>query len=343
MEMGDSIVSAPVFVPKNFVGVCVGNSLSAPGAIKHSLVRNWDYKGTNGANGDAIMAFINPSAGTYNWSTFDQLFSNNTDKDIIFTLGNPPDYLVSRAAVGGAYRGTKGNMCPDDLLAWATAVKEVVSRAKNTFGRTGLKWEMWNEIDQTSCYNDTVSLLGPYTKATVQAIKEIDPTAIAIGPSIAGMYSANAKVSGTYIKLSDGAGGITATWLDGVAMHYYIQLIAQKSAFDNPIHYVNAYRDFQGMMAEAGCRLPVYVTESGVIAADTDGWRQYQRRLLAWAALGAKCVLMYSYDSTGYPMSSYVSQINTVFGLLKEGDIISRCEIGMAKMTIVINGQEYVF
>lgn len=341
--MGDSIISSPITVPRNFVGVCVGNSLAAPTAIKHGLVRNWDYGGTNGYLDSALMTFINPSAGVYNWGTFDQLFSNSPDKSIIFTLGTTPDYLVSRAAVGGSYRGTKGNMCPDDLPAWAAAVQAVVSRAKNTHGRTGLMWEMWNEIDQTSCYNDTTALLGPYTKATAQAIRAIDPTAIILGPSIAGSYSANAGITSTYIKLSDGAGGTSATWLDGVSLHYYNQLITQRSVFENPINYVNAYKDFQGRMAEAGCRLPVYITETGVIVADTEGWRAYQRRLLTWAALGARCVLLYQYDSPGYLMSGYVNQINTVYDLLHEGAVISRCEIGMAKMHITIDGIEYVF
>lgn len=341
--MADSIISTPVIVPHDFVGVCVGNSLAAPGGIKHNVVRNWDYKGTNGANSEAIMTLINPSAGTYNWSTFDQLFTNNADKEIIFCLGTPPDYLVSRAAVGGSYRGAKGNMCPDDLSAWAAAVQAVVSRAKNTFGRTGVKWELWNEIDQTSCYNDTASLLGPYTKTTAQAIRAIDPTAVILGPSIAGSDSPKLTVSSNYIKASDGSGGTSATWLDGVSLHYYNQLITQRSAFENPVNYVNAYKNFQGAMAEAGCRLPVWVTESGVIAADTDGWRAYQRRLLTWAALGARCVLLYQYDSSNYPMSGYVGQLNTVYDLLAEGSVISSCEIGMAKMAITINGQQYVF
>lgn len=341
--MADSIISTPVVVPKNFVGACVGNSLAASPSLKHNLVRNWDYKGTNGANGEAIMTFMNPSAGTYNWSTFDQLFANNADKDIIFTLGTPPDYLTARAAAGGSYRGTKGNMCPDDLAGWATAVQAVVSRAKNTFGRTGLKWELWNEIDQTACYNDTITLLGPYTKATAQAIRAIDPTAIILGPSLAGNDAAKLAVATNYIKASDGAGGTSGAWLDGISTHYYNQTITQKSQFENPINYVNAYKNFQGAMAEAGCRLPIYITESGVIAADTDGWRAYQRRLLTWAALGARCVLLYSYDTTSYPMAGYVNQINAAYDLLQEGSVISKCEVGIAKMQITINGVDYTF
>lgn len=341
--MPDSIVSSPVTVPRNFVGISTGQIVKAPDAIKHGIVRNWDYVGTQAFNQGAIMTVINPSAGIYNWTAFDELFSNNQAKDIIFTLGNPPDYLVSRAATGGAYRGTKGNMCPDNMDGWVAAVQAVVSRAKNTFGRTGIKWELWNEIDQAACYNDTISLLGPYTKATAQAIRAVDPTAVILGPSIAGSDINKLAVASSYIKASDGYGGTSATWLDGLSLHYYNQLISQKSAFENPINYANAYRNFQGAMAEAGCMLPIWMTESGVISADTEGWRAYQRRLLTWAALGAKCVLLYQYDSASYPMSGYVSQINAVYDMLKEGAVISRCELGVASMKITIDGVERTF
>jgi len=341
--MADSIVTSPVTVPTGYFGICAGNLLKVPDNVTHYLVRNWDYKGTNGANKEAIMTFINTSAGVYDWSTFDQLFSNNPTKDIIFTLGNPPDYLTARAAIGGAYRGTKGNMCPDDLNAWATAVTAVVSRAKNTFGRTGLKWELFNEIDQSASYADTISLLGPYTKATVQAIKAVDPAAVILGPSIAGCDSAKLTVAKNYINASDGAGGTAGQWLDGVSFHYYNQLITQKSANENPLNYVNAFKNFQGAMRDVGINLPIYCTESGVIAADTDGWRAYQRRALAWAAMGAKSCLFYQYDHAPYLMTGYVTQLNDVAAKLANNAVITRCEVGIAGMNITINGVTYSY
>jgi hypothetical protein len=234
-------------------------------------------------------------------------------------------------------------MCPDDLVGWATAVQAVVSRAKNTYGKTGIIWELWNEIDQSPSYGDTISLLGPYTKATVQAIKAIDPTAIITGPSISSPNPVALPYASSYITASDGASGTSATWLEGVSMHYYNQSSSQLNAYENPINYVNAFKALQGAMAILNCNLPVYVTETGVIAADTNGWRAYQRRLLVFAALGAKVVLMYSYDTSSYPMSSYDTQINQVADLMKQGNIISYCEVGFASVTVIINNTTYVF
>jgi hypothetical protein len=234
-------------------------------------------------------------------------------------------------------------MCPDDLVGWATAVQALVSRAKNTYGKTGIIWELWNEIDQSPSYGDSISLLGAYTKATSQAIKAIDPTAVVIGPSIAGANAVALPYAISYITASDGAGGTSATWLDGVSMHYYNQSSSQLNAYENPINYVNAFKGFQGAMAIKDCRLPIYVTETGVIAADASGWRSYQRRLLTFAAMGAKAVLMYSYDTSSYPMSNYNTQINQVSDILKQGSVISYCEVGVASVTVIVDGISYTF
>jgi hypothetical protein len=339
-----SIISRSVIVPKNYVGVCTGNVVNAPSAITHSLVRSWDYNGTQGyLTGTCVMTFINPSAGVYNWTTFDELFTKNADKQIIFCLGAVPDYLVSRAATGSSYKGTKGNMCPDDLSGWAAAVTAVVNRAKQKFGRIGIIWQMWNEIDQIASYNDSISLLGPYTKATVQAIKSVDPLAICIGPTLAGASSVALPFYISYLRASDGSGGYPAQWLDGVACHYYNQSPLQISQNENPINYANMYKSFQGVMANEGCNLPIYISETGVIAADINGGRAYARRLLTFAALGAKCCLAYQYDSSSYPISIYTTQFNAAANLLTEGAIISECSLGMAKMYITINGSEFIF
>lgn len=341
--MPDSIVSRPVIVPANFVGISTQDIVAAPSSAIHSLVRSWDYEGSRGFPNRAVMAKINPSAGAWDWQTFDELLSNNAGKQVIITLGQPADYLVSRAAVGGAYIGGKANMCPDDLATWATVIQAVVSRAKTTHGRTGLIWQMWNEIDQTASYGDSVALLGPYTKATATAIRAEDPAAIVVGPSIAGADATKLAVASTYIAASDGAGGVSRQWLDGVAVHFYVQSASQLSQYDNGLRCANDYLNFQGAMAEAKCTLPIYVTETGVIAANTQGWRSYQWRMLVYAALGARCCLTYCWDTTSYPIAAYEAQFNAAATILRQGARIDRCEIGMGRLSITVDGQEYIF
>jgi len=341
--MGDALVARPVVVPANFVGICTQDIVAAPGSAVHALVRSWDYEGTRGFPNRCVVARINPSAGTWDWQTFDELLSNNPTKQVIITLGQPADYLVSRAAVGGAYIGGKANMCPDDLVTWAAVVTTIVQRARDTHGRTGLIWQMWNEIDQTASYGDTVSLLGPYTRVTAQAIRAVDPSAVIVGPSIAGADASKLAVASSYINASDGAGGVSRQWLDGVAVHYYVQSASQLSQFDNALRCAADYLNFQGAMAEARCNLPIYATETGVIAANAQGGRSYRWRLLVYAVLGARCCLMYSWDTASYPIAVYESQVNAVASLLRAGAVISRLEIGMARVLVTIDGTTYEF
>lgn len=339
----DQMITTPVVVPAGYVGVST-KILGTP-PVTCGLVRAWDFLGArNSTSAKAMMCHINPSAGVYDWVTFDELFTSNPTKQIMLVLGCPADYLVSTAAVGGAYNGGKSNMCPTDLTAWATAVTAVVNRAKVTHGRTGLLWELWNEIDQTAAYAGSISDLGPYTRVTAQAIRAVDPSAVILSPSIASNDAPKVATAVSYMTASDGAGGTSSQWLNGASTHLYNQLSSQWSQNENAIVYIQQYANFQGALANAGIRLPIYITETGCVVSDAQAWRATQRRLLTFAALGAKCCLCYRYDDTStYAMSSYASQFNEVANLLTPGAVITSFIPGMAEMRITINGVEYSF
>jgi hypothetical protein len=337
------MVTTPVTVPAGFVGLTTKILLTPPATC--GLVRAWDFLGSqNSTTKKAMPCHINTAAGVYDWVSFDELFTANTTKQIMMVLGCPADYLVSTAAVGGAYNGGKSNMCPTDLTAWATAVTAMVNRAKNTHGRTGLLWELWNEIDQTAAYAGTVADLGPYTRVTAQAIKAVDPTAVILGPSIASNDAPKVATMVSYLNASDGAGGTAKQWLDGTSTHLYNQLAAQWSQNENAIVYAQQYSNFQGALADIGVRLPIYITETGCLAADPQAFRATQRRLLTFAALGARCCVHYRWDDTSsYLMTGYASQWEAAATLLRPGAVITSFVPGMAVMRITIDGVEYSF
>jgi len=332
------MLSSPVAVPEGFVGLCTSDLANAPSTITHALVRSWDYRGTLGLSYRCVVKNINPSAGVYVWDALDSLLSNNVGKDVIFTLGIPADYLVSRAAIGGTYLGGKSNMCPDDMTGWVTAVQAIVSRVKNTHGRTGLKWELWNEIDQTSVYADPISLLGPYTKATVEAIRDVDPSAVILSPSIAGP-SAVATLQ-AFLAVSDGAGGKGGTWCDAVSAHYYNMLLY---AYEHPTNYAQGYSLIRAAIKGAGFDLPVWITESGFMSSAPNIGLGFQRRMLVFAALGAKCFLGYSYDSASFPVSPYTTEWNVAANILKPGAVISRLVVGVSGLQVTVDGRDYMF
>lgn len=342
MDFKIDIVDTPVIIPPNFIGACCADINAIPDNIKYGTTRNWDYSATFGASATCVATFINPSSGVFNWATFDTFISNHLTKRIVFVLGATPDYLVSRAAIGGSYKGTKGNMCPDDLTGWANLVTTLVNRAKNTFGKTGIVWQLFNEMNEGASYADAPNLLGPYTRVTALAVKAADPTAKVISPPVSGTFDSAIAYTQTYLLTSDGAGGICADWLDGVAFHHYIQTLSSSSSNDSGFHYYNAYALFYGMLKRIGKEnIPIYITETGVLAGNPIRAKVLQRRAIVFAAAGAKLCLFYSYDASSYAFQAFPDEINFIGELLKTDSIITSCKIGYGPMECTVNGITY--
>lgn len=306
-------------VPSNFLGV---QTLQYPtlGSFNASISRTWDYAYPSGTYGIQTRT-VNPSSGTFYWTQFDAFFTNLADVPQLWvTIGTPADWMIARAALGGALFGTKGNMCPTgatELTAnYIPAVQAMVNRAKNTFGRTGLIWEMWNEFDLTGeLAISERPALAAMAKAVYQAIKAIDPTAIVIAPCIA--YSGGIGTLITYLQSSDGATGKGGDWCDGVSFHFYNQ-----HEYDNGFAYAAAMNLMtQGMKSSGYASLPMYLGESGFYDASEEAVA-LPRRILAFAAFGVKCVMLYARDFQN-PMDPFVTQFNDIAGKLHEGAVVS--------------------
>lgn len=325
-------------VPAGFIGLSTSDIASAPSSIVHSTVRTWDYRGTLGLARRCVMRNLNTSAGVYNWDVLDMLCSSNAGKRLIVTLGAPPDYMISRAAIGGTYLGGKSNMCPDDIDAWAVAVTALVTRLRDVHGRTGVIYEVWNEIDQTSVYADPIASLGPYVRRTAQAIRAVDPSAVVLSPSLAGHDAAS--MLQTALGVSDGAGGQLADWLDGVCWHYYTQAV---HGYEHPINYLQAYSAIRAACVANGVDKPIWCTESGFQAAAPNIGTRYQQRMMVFAALGVQHFHGYTYDDTSFPVLPYEAQWNAAASLLVGGAVISSCVVGLSSVSIKINGIKYNF
>lgn len=341
-----NIVSEPIIVPKNYLGASCNNISSIPiNNNKLQLTRSWDYNSTYGNNKTCVATFINPSPGVYDWNTFDAFVSNNSTKDIIFVLGAPPDYLVTRPAVGSSYKGVKGNMCPDNLDGWGDLVQLMVNRAKSA-GIVGAMWQLFNEMNESASYNDTFSLLGPYTRATAVAIKEVDPTAKILSPPPSGTYPTAIVYISNYLMLSDGSGGYVKDWIDGITYHHYsqshLQPISTSYAYESGIHYYNSYAAVRGVLLSLGlAHLPIHITETGVLTANPLHGIVLQRRALIFAACGASSCLLYSYDAPLHAWQSSSQKILGINEILKPGAIITECSIGYGVIAATVDGTQY--
>ena len=341
------LVSSPVTVPADFAGV---SSLTSPATygVTNYITRSWDYSPTGGVN-SCIAKHINPSSGVFNWASFDLLFSSNPARKIVFCLGAPADYLVSRAAIGGSYwSGSKGNMCPDDLTTWGTVVTAMANRAKNTFGRTGangLVWQLWNEIDQTHSYADNILLLGPYTKTTAQAITEIDPAAVILTPSIG--VSVNHKYWTQWANALDGGAKRALDYCNGMSFHAYqnynIVNPELSGQFDSTVVVTNFLWMKTAMQAAGVANLPIYITEAGFTIQDPKQASDHARNMVILAALGCKHYIAYDFDDWVYFGIVGISSAWNAAANLICGATITSLTFTPSVVTAVINGSTYTF
>jgi hypothetical protein len=233
-------------------------------------------------------------------------------------------------------------MCPDNMQQWLDLARALVRRARDVLGVAGIVWQLWNEVDQTASYNDTMSLLGPYTRETAAAIRQEDPSAIILGPPVAGPNPVALAKLEAYLTAPDGVGGTAASHLDGVACHLYNQVAGQISANENPTRYYSDMQQLIGLLSRLGLSgLPVWVTETGVISANTLKGKVLAQRAAIFAALGFELCLWYSYDGGSYDYTAHVAQLNSISAILKPGALIQSCQIGQDRVRLLVDGVKY--
>lgn len=311
---------------------------TTPPGFTSSVARSWDQI-NSGSGNPAIVKYINPTtAGVYDWSRFDLFFTNNAGKKIIFTLGQPADWMILRAAIGGANYGGKANMCPTgatELNNYTTAVTDIVSRAKNTHGVTGIIWELWNEIEGPGMYNDVQSSLGPMTRVVSAAIKAVDATAIVVSPSSRDIFPS--YFIKNFLLFADGVGGEAGDHIDAICTHFY-----NEDLDDTPYVYAEMVRVHRQLLIDTGFpNLPFYISESGSLTPKLGMEKFLQRRMLVFAALGVKSFVAYAYDFPNNPLASYVIGWNETLARI-QNNVIHWCVKNKdGTVTANINGQLY--
>lgn len=300
--------SSPVNVPAQLFGMQYLNARTTAAGYNSQWARNHDQK--NNTADVLEVKSINPADGVYNYASLDAWAAQNADKQLIFNLGCPADWCIGRTATGGAAYGGKSNMCPTgatELTAYLKGVTALVTRLKNTWGRTGIVYEAWNEIGNRMFYNDSFAALGPYIKAVNQAIKAVDPTALLLCPSyISGVYGRDSATNASLIlPMSDGAGGKAGDWLDGIAVHVYsVGAWSFKSVIDF-VKEAAVNANYPSLASQ------IYITESGVLFPTEGQADDFPRRIVVMAAQGVKCVVLYA---VGYDLNpdvdNYGSTVN---------------------------------
>lgn len=309
---------------------------TTPTGFTSPWARNWDQ--INAASGNpAIVKYIGVAFGSPDWSRFDLFMTNNVGKKILFTLGQPADWMITRASVGGANYGGKANMCPTgatELTAnYIPVVQAIVTRARDTYGVTGITWELWNEIEGPGMLHPTqLSLLAPMARETYAAIKAIDPTAIVTTPSA--RDDDTAYFVRDFLSSSDGAGGNGGDHVDAIAYHFY--------GLNSPWTWkytCDVYNNFAITAGYPG--LPLYITESGMLKPTPDSEVILQRRIFVFAACGVQCFIAYATDSGENPLGAYSAGWNSATGIVSGKTITSCVKNKDGSVTIIADGVSY--
>jgi len=224
---------------------------------------------------------LNPSSGTYNWTTLDAWLADAQKHgvDVIYTFGELPTWASSNPTdeYCAVYQQDPG-ACdpPNDLNAdgtgrnqhWKDFVTAVVTHANGQIHY----WETWNEASNAGQkgkkgvgqWKGTNAQLLRMAKDARTIIKKLDPSAVILSPST------RLNVPNDYTWLSSylAAGG--GKYADAIALHGYVQ---GKGApvpemLINLLHGPTGYRQILKKYHQG--KKPVFDTESSWgVAANT--------------------------------------------------------------------------
>jgi hypothetical protein len=220
-------------VPNTYFGMTVVFFTAVIPTIPYDLVRTWDGNGLDWAD-------LNPSAGTYNFSSLDTFIQQNQTRgaDIIYTLGRTPLWASSNPTQKNMY--SPGECAPPTSITdWDNFVSAIATHAA---GRIKY-WELWNEPDLALYYCGDIPTLVTMVQQASQIIKSIDPSAVILAPGVI-----TPSWLGSFLEAG------AAASVDVIAFHGYAGTSAEKI-----IPVVSSYRSV--MLANNVSSLPLWNTE----------------------------------------------------------------------------------
>lgn len=138
---------------------------------------------------------IETSPGSYNFSRLDAVVraAQARNVEVVLVLGMTPDF----------YGGATAN--PSDLGAWTRYVTAVASRYRSFEGKRGIHaYQVWNEANVKNFWTGSPVQMAQLTKATWNAVKAVDKSALVVGPAFAARIAEQTRGIGFfyYIKIN---------------------------------------------------------------------------------------------------------------------------------------------
>jgi Glycosyl hydrolase family 10 len=235
-------------VPPGLFGMHTRPTQSPWPSVPFGSIRLWD---THTAWND-----LEPSSGTYNWQTLD-LYLNLAQQhniDILYVFGHTAAW-ASSGSNSGCSQFPQSCFPPSNMQDWDNFVTAIATHAA---GRIKY-WEVWNEANASNFWSGDTATLVKMAQDAYKIIKSIDPSAVILSPSVAGLPPSEGAFLDGYF--SQGGGSVT----DIVPFH------AHRVDANNPDTITIFINTVKGVLSQHGLSgKPLWNTEGGWRPQDTN-------------------------------------------------------------------------
>ncbi len=261
---------------KNAFGFNIHNALQHWPPMPFTYWRLWDAT--------VDWPRVEPSRGTFDFTLLDQYMALAQQKNVqvIYVLGNTPQWAATNPQ-SPSNEGLPGaSSTLTNVQDWRDFVEKVATRYKGQI----FAYEVWNEADLQGYWTGSVSDMLQLAQIAYTSIKQIDPSAIVLAPSL---VAGNGR---DWLQQYLAAGGNQFT--DGVAYHLYTTSLAPEDAVPFMQSVLAIARQYN---------LPVWDTEVGFgpwgTLSDSDSAAYLARTLILHAANGITRTMWYAWDDRG--------------------------------------------
>lgn len=226
-------------VPPETFGVTMNSSTGTMPSFRVGSVRLWD--------GGTRWAQLEPARGEFHWSTLDRLVegAHRAGLPALFVFGGTPAWAAPDGRKG-AYPDGSRTAPPDDLADWDALVRAVVTRYR---GRLPA-YELWVNGNDGHYYSGSVRRLVEMTRRGAAIIREVDPGATVVCPSMGRLWQPEA---GDVLRRFAELGGYDHCDAAGVKLH-------QRRASDPPETMSELLTVIDRAMHRAGVHPPLWST-----------------------------------------------------------------------------------
>jgi hypothetical protein len=280
-------VRSPLTTPagKNTFGLDIHDPINHWPSEPFGFWRMWDAS--------VDWSRVEPQPDVFDFALLDQYVSlaQQHNVQMIYVMGNTPAWLA-QDPTAPCNEGIPGaSSPPTDIQEWQKFVETLVTRYK---GRIQA-YETWNEANLVGYWTGSVTDMLQMTQIAYTTIKQIDPAATVLGPSVVG----HTAISWMSQFLT--AGG--ANYTDALAVHLY-------NTSRTPEGLVQFYQGAVALGQQWG--KIVWDTEMGWgpwgTWSDTDAASFLARTFILQVAAGVTHIGWYAWDDRGAWVNLYLVQ-----------------------------------